>query len=431
LHTAAPTPKSVVVFRVVAASLIAAAVASPASASKRNPAPISYASGSSAYPAGEPQYIEPSRAPDAEVKKKKRIEFRYPDQPDMVYGAAGARKAEQETPMAFSSSAAAIAPSAARKYASAAAPEMSQSAPAFDPALTPGSFDARAAAARAEAQRQVAAVESQPLQSVPMAPVVPAVAPAVQQPMPAQTVASVVGSNVPVFDEAGVGIVYGDEFNGLPTANGEMFDANALTAAHPSLPLPSLVQVTNLQTGREVVVRVNDRGPFEDGAMLQVSQRAAAELGMSGEGRAQLSVRYLGAAPAAPATSLAATYPAALAAQPAVEAAVYQPAVTQSATKSFTFASYAPASPVAPAPAMVGVGDYFVQLGSFSDIANAQELSNQIPQSLPVSIVPARVNGADFFRVRVGPVASRDEAESLRDQMWSSGLANGRVVSGD
>ena len=80
---------------------------------------------------------------------------------------------------------------------------------------------------------------------------------------------------------------------------------------------------------------------------------------------------------------------------------------------------------------MVGVGDYFVQLGSFSDIANAQELSNQIPQSLPVSIVPARVNGADFFRVRVGPVASRDEAESLRDQMWSSGLANGRVVSGD
>ncbi|MEZ5998427.1 MAG: septal ring lytic transglycosylase RlpA family protein [Hyphomonas sp.] len=294
MYTATSAPKSVIALRLAAVGLAAAVVAAPASASKRNPAPIVFATGTSDYPAGEPQYIEPSRAPDADAKKKKRIEFRYPDQPQIVYGAAGARKAESAPPMAFSSSSAAVDTTTARKYASASAPDMSQPEPSYDPSLTPGSFDARATAARIDAQRQTLTVASEPLPSL----AAPGPMPLQPKAVPAQTVATVTAANAPVFDETGVGIVYGDEFNGLPTANGEIFEANGLTAAHPSLPLPSLIQVTNVETGRDVVVRVNDRGPFDDGAALQVSQRAAAELGMNGAGRANLRIRYLGAAPA-------------------------------------------------------------------------------------------------------------------------------------
>ncbi|MEZ5998428.1 MAG: SPOR domain-containing protein [Hyphomonas sp.] len=99
---------------------------------------------------------------------------------------------------------------------------------------------------------------------------------------------------------------------------------------------------------------------------------------------------------------------------------------------SFTYAAYQPpAPPPVRAELPAGAGNYFVQLGSFADISNAQDLSNQVPQSLPVTIVPARVNGADFFRVRVGPVETRDDANRLRDQIAYSGVADGRVVAGD
>ncbi len=78
---------------------------------------------------------------------------------------------------------------------------------------------------------------------------------------------------VPVFDETSVAIVYGAEFDGLPTANGETYDPNAMTAAHPTLPLPSLIQVVNTVTGKEVVLRVNDRAPSKM-ARLSRSLRA-------------------------------------------------------------------------------------------------------------------------------------------------------------
>jgi rare lipoprotein A len=77
------------------------------------------------------------------------------------------------------------------------------------------------------------------------------------------------------------------------------------------------------------------------------------------------------------------------------------------------------------------VADFYVQIGSFTDISNAQTLSNQVQASLPVSIVPARVNGADYFRVRVGPLASRYEAERAREDLSYAGIAQGRIVVGE
>lgn len=99
------------------------------------------------------------------------------------------------------------------------------------------------------------------------------------------------------YEETGVASWYGDKFHAQKTANGEIYDMNALTAAHRTLPLPSLVRVTYLANGRSVVVRVNDRGPFKKGRIIDVSARVARELGFADKGTAKVHVKYLGPAP--------------------------------------------------------------------------------------------------------------------------------------
>jgi rare lipoprotein A len=101
------------------------------------------------------------------------------------------------------------------------------------------------------------------------------------------------------YQEAGIASFYGGEtrgvdFHGRLTANGEIYDMNALTAAHPTLPLPTLVNVTNLENGRSIVLRVNDRGPFVHGRIIDVSRRAARELGFERQGTASVRVEVLG-----------------------------------------------------------------------------------------------------------------------------------------
>ncbi len=99
------------------------------------------------------------------------------------------------------------------------------------------------------------------------------------------------------YDRKGLASWYGDFFHGRQTANGEIYDMNALTAAHPTLPLPTYVSVTNLMNNRTVVVRVNDRGPYHDGRIIDLSHKAARVLGFYGRGTAPVRVRYLGPAP--------------------------------------------------------------------------------------------------------------------------------------
>ena len=101
----------------------------------------------------------------------------------------------------------------------------------------------------------------------------------------------------PDYEEVGMASWYGDRFDGRPTATGEIFDMNALTAAHTTLPLPGLVEVTNLENGRSAVLRVNDRGPFVDGRIIDLSRGAARELGLLDRGVGRVRVRYLGRAP--------------------------------------------------------------------------------------------------------------------------------------
>jgi rare lipoprotein A len=99
------------------------------------------------------------------------------------------------------------------------------------------------------------------------------------------------------YDEYGVASWYGADFHGRRTANGEVFDANALTAAHPTLPLPCYAYVTNVDNGKTVLVRVNDRGPYVNDRLIDMSYAAAKELGYVGRGRARVRVRYAGLAP--------------------------------------------------------------------------------------------------------------------------------------
>jgi rare lipoprotein A len=101
---------------------------------------------------------------------------------------------------------------------------------------------------------------------------------------------------VSTYEATGVASWYGDSYDGRATANGEIYDVGALTAAHPTLQLPCLVRVTNLENGKSLVLRVNDRGPFVKNRLIDLSQAAARELGFQEQGLAWVHVRYLGLA---------------------------------------------------------------------------------------------------------------------------------------
>ena len=99
--------------------------------------------------------------------------------------------------------------------------------------------------------------------------------------------------NYEEYEETGTASWYGPDFHGKPTANGEICDSYTMTAAHPTLPLPSMVKVTNLRNGKSVIVRVNDRGPFAKGRVIDVSKKAAEELGFKGQGTTEVHIQLL------------------------------------------------------------------------------------------------------------------------------------------
>lgn len=245
----------------------------------------------------------------------------------------------------------------------------------------------------------------------------------------------------PGYEQTGTASWYGPNFNGQRTASGETYDQTALTAAHPTLPIPSLVQVTNLENGREVIVRVNDRGPFVGNRLIDVSQGAAQVLGMDRNGTARVHVRYLGPAPrhvnsdgsAAPVSTQVAPVAPPQTAQPAEEGpASLLPPSSAAPTLAGAPLDETPYQAPAPAPqyAAVGAGSYFVQVGAFSDPANAQRVRDAVGAAGPVSVDVRRASsGAELFRVRVGPWQSRDEADTARQTLASLGYGEAVVAS--
>ncbi|MDX2083410.1 MAG: septal ring lytic transglycosylase RlpA family protein [Rickettsiales bacterium] len=99
--------------------------------------------------------------------------------------------------------------------------------------------------------------------------------------------------NYEEFEETGIASWYGNQFHGRETANGEIYDSSTMTAAHPTLPLPSMIRVTNLRNGKSVILRVNDRGPFVDSRVIDVSEKAAEELGFKDYGTTEVRIQLL------------------------------------------------------------------------------------------------------------------------------------------
>ena len=379
------------------------------------PAPITYSdntatrsqafqSRTAAQSQSQPVPVQSYTQSVASDAKTRRVEFRYPDQPYTFYSADGLRQSgAASSPVAFSSSAAAIAPNAAAQI----------STTATDPAILMGGFDARAAAAKV-AQQQ-AATANKPLRIAALTPQLPT-----ETGVPRTLSRVAPRPDASLSEETGLAGIYAAEFDGHPTANGEIYSQTAMTAAHRSLPLPSLVQVTNPRTNKEIVVRVNDRGPFSGDHILELSPRAGEMLGITKGQPVEISLRYLGEAPVKTVEnyasktieddSLAALSPAALPA----------PRIQQVATQP----KFLPRQDSGEIQSGI-----YIQAGSFSDIANAKRLTERLQPFQAVNIEEARVNGSDYFRVIVGPFSDRSEAEYQRQQLSYDGLAEGFVTA--
>ncbi len=334
------------------------------------------------------------------------------------------------------------------------------------------------------------------------------------------------------YDKTGIASWYGEYFQGQATANGEIFDLNQLTAANTTLPMPSIVEVTNLQNGRSLRLRVNDRGPFVDRRLIDVSRRAAQLLGFEAQGTAPVEVKIVkdasievaeeamhnegqsrvmvaddGAAattavvepptaasvsaarpartpvetaprararpatprPASPASAQVAAVaaPPTSAAPPSAQVAAIPAPPTSAAPPSSAgafaalsrFALIAPAEaaplPRAPTPAPErktvarpiripemplsrsrtvadtsgSTGRLYVQAGAFLVRGNAQRVGSRIAPLGSVRVTTAAVNGVEVYRVRLGPVESKEQAVRLLRRVVSSGYHGARIVT--
>jgi rare lipoprotein A len=241
--------------------------------------------------------------------------------------------------------------------------------------------------------------------------------------------------------ERGVASWYGPGFNKVRTSTGEMYDMYGMTAAHKTLPLPAYVQVTNLQNGRSVIVRVNDRGPFVDNRIIDLSYTAASRLDMLREGTAIVDVRSIdpsfaapaSAAVAAPAPQLAAgasphaaATPGALSAAPptanAQSTAAAPPTAAGQATTTVPPNAAGQATAAAPptgagqSTTAIPIGaPLFVQAGAFSDPANAERLAKKLRGGRygTVFVRADQIAGRKMYRVRIGPVPDVHEFDRV------------------
>jgi rare lipoprotein A len=248
----------------------------------------------------------------------------------------------------------------------------------------------------------------------------------------------------PDYDETGIASWYGPTFYGHPTANGEMYDGNKLTAAHKTLPLPVNVRVTNLDNGKSLVVRVNDRGPFARGRIIDLSKRAAELLDVVQTGTARVRITYLARADVnggAPPDETPATVASALPAAPSGKvdtaalgivpgAAVAPPVKTSSLPTpapipEAMFANNQPTGQVTRVPVPTATHLY-IQLGAFSRMENAKALLGKVGGDLRISTLQR--GGQTLYRVRSGPLASVPDADAALARITGAGANDAHIV---
>jgi rare lipoprotein A len=230
----------------------------------------------------------------------------------------------------------------------------------------------------------------------------------------------------PGYDEVGVASWYGDQFHLKATANGELFDMNTISAAHTTLPLPSIVEVTNLENGRRIQVRVNDRGPFVGNRIIDLSREAARELGYERQGVAKVRVRYVGPAPL-PGRDAGFRY--ASASPPPRRAASDVQFASVPAPSQPIAMNVLPALPSAPAAAAASTsGTLRIQAGAYSSEVNAERAVSQLANAGRAYIEPVQRDGGVLYRVVLPAPADELEAFALRDRIAEIGFADARVI---
>jgi rare lipoprotein A len=259
------------------------------------------------------------------------------------------------------------------------------------------------------------------------------------------------------YEETGIASWYGPGFHGKSTANGEKFDMNALSAAHRTLPMPSFVRVTNLENGRSVILRVNDRGPFARGRIIDVSRRGAQLLGFEGKGTARVNVSILAeesraiasqlqkgavqvASTESPLTVNNLPMPTvdreSLPPPPGAKSAAERPTQRLPTAQPAAPRDDAPiekqdlANPVVETVATLPVSptQIFVQAGAYSVYDNANRAAARLADIGSVDIASALVNNRDVYRVRVGPFTDVEKADATLEQVIQAGYNDARIV---
>lgn len=246
------------------------------------------------------------------------------------------------------------------------------------------------------------------------------------------------------YNESGMASWYGPGFHGKRTANGEAYDQQAMTAAHRTLPMPSVVRVTNLSNGNTVILRVNDRGPFAHNRIIDVSRAAAERLDMVKSGVASVRVEILqeeskrvkeiaqngggvseqmAAMRDAPSTPPRTTVAAAPPPPPPPQTVAARPAPASAPAPSITTIATgtAPAAPAAPG--------YFVQAGAFSTVDGAERVRATLARFGDSAVSQTSFGPTNLYRVRLGPFASADAAQSAMGRVQQAGYRDARVVN--
>ncbi len=221
------------------------------------------------------------------------------------------------------------------------------------------------------------------------------------------------------YKETGIASWYGPGFDGKRASAGETYDQNAMTAAHKTLRIPCYVEVTNLQNGRKVVLRVNDRGPFHENRIIDLSKAAAEKLGVIATGTAMVEVRHIdGDRPSESPdnTLLAMAQPLTPPPVPRVVPAPLEPKPAPSVVFS-----------EAARPMPEWGRNVYVQIGAFTLRPNAEQLRSKLELSnIPAVNVVQKEDG--LFRVRIGPLASVDDADALAAKLDAAGVGHRHMV---
>jgi rare lipoprotein A len=243
----------------------------------------------------------------------------------------------------------------------------------------------------------------------------------------------------PNYDEKGIGSWYGEQFHNRRTANGEIFDMDLPSAAHKTLPLPSIVEVTNLDNGRKMKVRVNDRGPFVGDRIIDLSKAAADQLGYQRSGVARVRVRYVGPAGKTPFDErrIIASAPPPLEPRyaPPPKARVYatglppaQPAYDDPPPPKTAEPEFNPSVPVVDAPPAPVTASYRVQAGSFANRDNAERAAAQLSGAGQASIESVERGQGVLYRVVVNAGPDEGEAFGVRDRVAALGFSDATVL---